>query len=110
MQKHVLQMQLRHFVPPAFVLFLFAGLLLGAVNTWALRLWLLVLLAYVLATLVATVVTVRRTGWHRPELLPVAFVILHLSYGSGFLVGLVTFARGRRPTPVVAGADPGVAP
>ena len=111
MQKHVLQMQPRHFVPPAFVLFLLGGLLLSAVSVWALRLWLLGLLAYVLATLVATVVTIRRTGWHRPVLLPVAFVILHLSYGWGFLVGLVVFAApGRRRAPVVAGADPGVTP
>jgi succinoglycan biosynthesis protein ExoA len=109
MQKHVLQMQLRQFVPPAFVLFLCVGPLLAVFSVWALRLWLMTLLAYALATLVATVTTIRRTGWHRPELLPVAFAILHLSYGTGFLVGLVTFARGRRPAAVVAGVGRGVA-
>lgn len=109
MQKHVLQMQLRHFVPPAFVLFLIGGLLLAAVSLWVWRLWLLVLLTYVLSTLTASVATIRRTGWHQPWLLPVAFSILHLSYGSGFLVGLLTFARRRRPAPTVGGPDARVA-
>jgi succinoglycan biosynthesis protein ExoA len=111
MQKHVLQMQIRHFVPPAFVLCLLTGLLLSPVSLWARRLWLLVLLTYGLATLAASVATVRRTGWHRPWLLPLAFPILHISYGSGFLVGLVRFAgRGRTPTPAVSEPDVRVAP
>jgi len=105
MQKHVLQMQLRHFVPPAFVLFLLVGLLLSPLSVWVQRLWLLVVVTYALATLVASVATVRRSGWHRPWLLPLAFAILHLGYGSGFLVGLVVFARRGRQTPGVAGPD-----
>ena len=109
MQKHVLQMQLRHFVPPAFVLFLVGGLLLSPLSVWVSGLWLLVLLIYVLATLAASVAAVRRTGWQRPWLLAAAFPILHLSYGSGFLVGLLTFARHRRPTPAV-GPDARLAP
>lgn len=110
MQKHVLQMQVRHFVPPAFVLFLLSGLLLSPWSLWVRRAWLLVLLLYVLATLAASVAAVRRSGWHRPWLLLVAFPILHLSYGSGFLVGLLAFARRGRPTPEVGSPDARVAP
>ena len=107
MQKHVLQMQLRHFVPPAFVLFLIGGLLLSPVSLWVQRVWLLVLLTYALATLLASAATAKRTGC-QPWLLPVAFPILHLSYGSGFLAGLLVFAMRRRPTPDLAGTDPRV--
>lgn len=110
MQKHVLQMQLRHFVPPAFVLCLLGGLLLSPLSLWVQRLWLLLVLTYGLATLAASIVTVRRTGWHRPWLLPVAFAILHVSYGAGFLVGLVTFARRGRFTPNVTEPDGKVTP
>ncbi len=110
MQKHVLQMQLRHFVPPLFVLFVVGGLILGSVSAWVRRLWVLVLLTYGLAILIASIVAAHRTGVHRPWLLPVAFPILHLSYGSGFLVGLVAFARRGRPTPAVAGPEARIAP
>jgi hypothetical protein len=45
------------------------------------------------ATLVASIATVRRSGLNRAWLVPLAFPILHISYGLGFLVGLVQHAR-----------------
>ncbi len=110
MQKHVLQMQLRHFVPPAFVLFLLSGPLLSAVSVRAFQWWLLVLLMYGLATLLASVATARRAGWRHSWLLPLAFAILHTSYGLGFLVGLVRFAGRRGTTTAAGGADVRVVP
>lgn len=104
MQKHVLQMQLRQFVPPAFVLFLLAGPLLAAVNVGVFQAWLAVLAIYGLATLAAAAAA-RRHGVPKPWLLPLAFAILHVSYGLGFLVGLIRFA-GRKPPAATKAADP----
>lgn len=98
MQKHTMQMQLRQFVPPAFVLFLASGLL-GLVSATYARLWAAGLAVYVIAAIAAGVATARRTGWRQAWLLPVAFAILHVSYGLGFLAGLVHFAGRRAPGP-----------
>jgi hypothetical protein len=87
MQKHPSQMRARQFVPPTFaavlvgsvVLALFAGLgrllLAGVAGT------------YLTANLVASLWTARR-DWRTLPLLPLAFSILHLAYGFGFLWGL----------------------
>jgi len=102
MQKHVTQMQVRHFIPLAFVLFLFSGPLLGAAGSSLFRLWLLVVAIYGAAMLFASAAAARRLGWSRAWLLPIAFAVLHTSYGLGFLVGLVRFA-GRRGALAVVG-------
>jgi len=91
MQKHPNQMRLRQFAPPFFVLSLL--IVLG--------LWLLVPTgwigvaavggSYVLANLAASVLTASKKGWRHVFLLPVVYAILHLSYGLGFLAGLVKF-------------------
>lgn len=92
MQKHPRQMRLRHFAPAAFVGSLI--LLAPAAFFSRLALWLLCVDAslYVLANLTASA-----QAWKRDSgadmLLPVAFVILHVSYGLGFLLGLIRFAN-----------------
>jgi len=43
------------------------------------------------ANLIASMATATRKGWKYLPLLPLVFAILHLSYGLGFLVGLVKF-------------------
>jgi cellulose synthase/poly-beta-1,6-N-acetylglucosamine synthase-like glycosyltransferase len=91
MQKHPRQMRPRHFIPAAFVGSLI--LLAAAAPFSHLALWLLCLDAslYVLANLTASAL-----AWTRDSgaglFLPLAFVILHVSYGLGFLSGLVRFA------------------
>jgi succinoglycan biosynthesis protein ExoA len=91
LQKHPRQMRPRQFVPPAFV----AGLVAGALALpWSVGRWCFaaVVVIYGLANLVAVATSVRRLDTLAGVLyLPVAFAILHLSYGSGFLVGLVKF-------------------
>lgn len=89
MQKHPRQMSPRQFAPPAFVVFLATGPLLYLVGPTLFKAWLVVLSLYGAAATAASVATARRTGCGRPWLLPLAFAILHLSYGLGFLVGLV---------------------
>jgi hypothetical protein len=49
------------------------------------------LAAYLLANLSASVITAAGQGFKKLLLLPLAFAIIHLSYGLGFLVGLFKF-------------------
>ena len=106
LQKHPRQMQPRQFVPPAFAAILAA--LAAAAPFAAPARWGLAGLAavYGLANLGAAASVVRR----RPALLPLvmlSFAILHLSYGFGFLAGLIRFAgrwaEPRRGKAVIAG-------
>jgi len=92
LQKHPPQMSQRHFVPPAFVVWVVATLLLvpfvsmaGPALAIGAGLYLLVILA----------VAARgsRGDPRRWLAAAAAFVIIHLSWGSGFLVGLLRFAR-----------------
>jgi hypothetical protein len=47
--------------------------------------------AFLIANLAASVYTSFNKGWRYLPLLPLVFAILHISYGLGFLVGLVIF-------------------
>lgn len=94
LQKHPRQMSLRQFVPPAFV----AALLVGVLATIFLPLgaWLLagILGCYLLANLLASARSASKSdafGSHL-LLLPIVYTALHISYGLGFLVGLIKFA------------------
>jgi glycosyltransferase involved in cell wall biosynthesis len=92
LQKHPRQMSPRQFVPPLFVLSLLVALVLSLAVPWAW--WVLagIIGAYLMANLTASLLTALRAKLHAPWLLPLAFSILHLAYGLGFLVGLVRFA------------------
>ncbi|MEJ5315281.1 MAG: hypothetical protein WHS45_12970, partial [Anaerolinea sp.] len=92
LQKHPRQMRLRQFVPPFFVLAL-AGSGVMAFIPGVRWMALIVPGGYLLANLLASVITASRRGWRYFPLLPLVFAILHLSYGLGFLVGLIRFAR-----------------
>jgi len=92
MQKHPLQMRPRQFAPPAFAAALGGGLLVSLFLAAA-RLPLAALLAaYASSNLVASAWTARRGDAAAAAWLPLVFVTLHLSYGAGFLVGLLRFA------------------
>lgn len=91
LQKHPRQMSMRQFVPPAFVLSLMAGLILTVILPWG---WIplsVIAGSYLVANLAASLVTALKKGWNHLLLLPFTFAILHLSYGLGFLCGLVKF-------------------
>lgn len=77
----------RHLVPPAFVLGLFVSL---AIVRESMLLAGLVPCAYALANLFMSGKIVARQGWNR-ALAPVAFGTVHVSWGTGFLLGLVRF-------------------
>ncbi len=93
MQKHPRQMQIRQFVPAAFVAALVMCLVMAPfleAGWWLLG---LVAAAYAVANLCATAVEIRKHGWSMLPLLPVIFGTLHLSYGAGFWAGVVRFWR-----------------
>jgi glycosyltransferase involved in cell wall biosynthesis len=91
LQKHPRQMSLRQFIPPAFVLALLSGV---AIALLVPQNWLVLALvggSYLIANLTASVITAVKKGWKHLPLLSVCFMILHVSYGSGFLIGLLKF-------------------
>lgn len=90
LQKHPRQMSSRQFVPPVFVLALLMSLLFALLPATR-PLSPLVPLFYLLANLGASLWTASKRGWLYLPFLPVTYAILHLSYGSGFLVGLFKF-------------------
>jgi hypothetical protein len=86
-------MRLRQFVPPVFAAVLILSLLLTFIFAWG---WVLLALfagSYSVANLTASFITASNKGWKHIPLLPLTFAILHLSYGLGFLIGLVKFAN-----------------
>jgi glycosyltransferase involved in cell wall biosynthesis len=92
-QKHPGQMSLRHFIPAAFVTSLIGSMLLTLLYSWG---WLVLAAtagSYLVANFAASFLAARKKGWSNLPLLPVAFAIIHLSYGIGFLAGLFKFAN-----------------
>jgi glycosyltransferase involved in cell wall biosynthesis len=83
----------RHFVPAAFVLSLLVGIWAGLCFDphW----WLLtaILTAYGAGALLFAGRACRAEGWRYLPLLPLIFLCLHLSYGTGFIQGVRHFSR-----------------
>jgi hypothetical protein len=52
---------------------------------------------YVSATLLAAIRTASRRGWEYLPLLPLVFATIHLTWGAGFLAGLVKWGVPRIP-------------
>ncbi|MGH9767568.1 MAG: glycosyltransferase family 2 protein, partial [Blastocatellia bacterium] len=107
LQKHPRQMSARQFVPPLFVAALSTSALLALILShgrlgliaWALPA--IICSCYTIANLVASAALARSIGWHHSFLLPPVFASIHLSYGLGFLLGLIKFApRWFRPGPI----------
>lgn len=91
LQKHPAQMRPRQFVPLAFVISLLTGILLAIFTPFGWMPLVGLIGAYLLANLAASVITAKNQGWQYLWLLPFTFATLHLSYGLGFLIGLVKF-------------------
>ena len=103
LQKHPRHMCMRQFVPPVFVASLFASalLLFFSFPSFILHPSFFILILYLLANLTASIWTVFNnvraahfsllSALYFLLLLPLVSSILHISYGMGFLVGLVKF-------------------
>lgn len=118
-QKHRLPASWRHLVPGAFVLALLVlpllilglwaawgvdesvvaalsrGSDLASAWAWVLSMWTGLLLSYVGAVCVASVLTARRAGWALAGILPAVFGCYHFGYGWGFLRGVWDFVVRR---------------
>lgn len=114
MQKHGRTPSIRHLVPGAFVLGLGLTGLAAAItavlssvsrsNTLqsaaviAPSVFGAVLASYLIVLAVASVTSARKFGWDLLPILPITFACYHVSYGIGFLRGLVDFGLRRRTT------------
>lgn len=100
LQKHPRQMGWRHFVPPGFVACCALAPLLSFYQPWVLPMTGILVTSYFLLTFVAALGVARQHGWSLLPYVLVAFLVIHGSWGSGFLLGLVRFApRWWRPDP-----------
>ena len=88
MQLHPRQMSIRQFVPALFVVSLVGWGLLATFSMLGRAAFVLVFASYLFANLSAAVLTAK-TKLRLIPLLSLSFAILHLSYGLGFLVGLI---------------------
>ncbi len=110
LQKHPKQMSPRQFVPPLFVLALIVTAVLAPF--WAPAAWLFAaaLGSYAAACGVAAALVARREGWDLFPGVLLAFVTMHVSWGSGFLVGLLRFGKhwlqDEPPPPALADVSP----
>jgi succinoglycan biosynthesis protein ExoA len=91
MQKHPGEMRLRQFAPPLFVTVLILSLLMTPFVAVSGLIFVLVVGAYLVANLGASLLAARQNRAKWSVLLPVVFATLHLSYGLGFLFGLAKF-------------------
>jgi succinoglycan biosynthesis protein ExoA len=92
LQKHLYEMQPRHFVPALFILVMLSCALLspffGTVKTFFVTL----LLTYLTVNIVVSIATSYRAGHLKlTPILPVVFATLHFAYGIGFVLGLFHF-------------------
>jgi glycosyltransferase involved in cell wall biosynthesis len=91
LQKHPRQMSPRQFVPPLFVLNLVIAILLTILANWGWVILAAVAGSYLIANFAASLVTAAKKGWQHLPRLPLVFATIHISYGLGFLAGLIKF-------------------
>jgi glycosyltransferase involved in cell wall biosynthesis len=91
LQKYPRQMSPRQFVPLAFVLAILSLVLCAVLFSWGWLALVIFLGSYLLTSLVVSIILAAREGMGYFWLLPAAFATLHISYGLGFLAGLVKF-------------------
>jgi hypothetical protein len=92
MQKHPRQVRPRHLIPAAFVGTIVVLSILSLVLAPARVLLASALGLYAMANLGAAILSVRRSALALLPLVMLVYLVLHVAYGVGFLVGLVHFA------------------
>lgn len=108
LQKHPRQMSLRQFVPPVFVLSIILSVLMTPVFSWGWIPLVIILGLYLIVNLGVSISIAAKRGWKYLVSLPAAFSIIHISYGLGFVVGLLKFAnRWHDKTGLVPQNQPG---
>ncbi len=82
----------RQAIAPGFVVYLLAAI--ATAGRLGGMVW-LPLGLYLLGNAAASRSVIRRVGTERAGLIPVLFLLIHLAWGSGFLVGVARFVRPR---------------
>lgn len=90
MQKHGRTASIRHIVPLMFVITNILGIALGIFVRPILYLWLLEVMLYIALDIISSI-KVTKDDPKLMKYVPFIFPILHLSYGLGFLQGLINF-------------------
>lgn len=90
-QKHPKQMSWRHFGPPLFACALLVGTPLAFLDVRIAAMIVSLTGAYAIGSVGAAVALCRLVGWRYAPVLPMAFALLHLSWGLGFLTGCIRF-------------------
>jgi cellulose synthase/poly-beta-1,6-N-acetylglucosamine synthase-like glycosyltransferase len=90
MQKHGRTASIRHLIPMFFVLTNALGLFLSLFSSLVFRLWLIELIMYFISSLVFAAKS-SKDDYRLILYIIWSYVILHLSYGIGFLNGLFNF-------------------
>ena len=81
---------LRQLVPPFFLLYLAGVLVMIILKSVFLKPYVLVLMGYLLLDIsISIFLTFKKSKPDMAIILPILFPIIHLSYGSGYLLGLV---------------------
>lgn len=93
MQKHPGMMRLRQFAPPLFVLALVVSALLSSSNVVGPGPFVVLSAAYISTTLASTLAIRARQSAMRVRWLALVFPLIHLSYGAGFLSGMLAFVN-----------------
>jgi len=91
MQKHALQMSVRHFVYADICLNLNHDSCSSSFQLVMRALFWATFSSYAIANLAASLIAAKVKGWPHVKKLPLTFAILHLGYGIGFLKGIVRF-------------------
>lgn len=92
-RRHPESVRWRQLVPPAFVLALVLLVLAAPFLAPARLLLIAVLAPYVAAIVTAAIMQRRKLPWRALPLLPAAFATLHISWGLGFLLNVLSSSR-----------------
>ena len=95
-QKHRLPASIRHLIPGTFVATLLLLPLLGIVWSEFVYIWLAILGSYAGANLIAAGITAVKAGPRYFPVLPIVLACYHISYGYGFVRGVVDFVLLRK--------------
>jgi glycosyltransferase involved in cell wall biosynthesis len=93
-KKHRTVTTMRQLVPFLFVVFLFTGLIASLFSMYSLYAYISIIIIYIVAAIVSSFKKTIKF----PDVLKVAytFLLLHISYGLGYLFGLVRFSFIKR--------------
>lgn len=81
---------LRHLVPFAFVISIITCLIISIFSIYGWYLLGTIMGTYILAALIADIDACRKNGWKYVFILPLLFFCVHVSYGLGTIVGLIS--------------------